>query len=134
MKTLKFTIFCLLIMGVSFPVLSQDNQTNNDERGTARVAEELHDINVRTGAAALEVEIEMAVENSLRDLEESLERHRLEFEPTDLDFSDLEFDIEIPSIELDDLDIDIEPVDVDMGEMDMDLDIDFDESGWNWRN
>lgn len=139
---LGFLILALTVV----PGFSQDSNTKKAEAKTPPVvtneeprADGLRKITTRTSRdwdfdihideAALEANIELAVEKAMKDVEialEKLEKLEIHIEPIEINLQKLNLDMKPIDIHIPHLNIDIEPIIIDLDDMDIDIDMDED--------
>lgn len=141
------TLFMFLILALAVvPGFSQEANTKKAETKTPSVvtkeeprSEGLKKITTRTSRdwdfdihideAALEANIELAVEKAMKDVEialEKLEKLEIHIEPIEINLQKLNLDMKPIDIHLPHLNIDIAPILIDLDDLDIDIDIDED--------
>lgn len=155
MNTTYRTLIAFLIFSVVIvPASSQDANTKKTEAKTSVVAKEEPradglkristrpsrdwDFDIHIDEEALEANIELAIENAMRDVEitlEKLEKLEIHIEPIEINLQELDLNTKPIQIRIPNLNIDIAPILIDLDDLDLDIDINEDfEHDMYWYN
>ena len=118
MSQIRPTLIAFLTISLAVPGFSQDVETSGkkDEssksEGLRKMTNSQRNWNfdIRIDEAALEANIENAIENSMRSIEVALDRIEIHIAPIEINLGSFNMNMDPIMVNIPDLDIDIEPI------------------------
>jgi hypothetical protein len=111
------------------PVITKEEPRSDGLRKITTRTSRDWDFDIHIDEAALEANIERAVEQAMKDVEialEKLEKLEIHIEPIEINLQKLNLDMKPIDIHIPHLNIDIAPILIDLDDLDLDIDIDED--------
>jgi hypothetical protein len=111
------------------PVITKEELRSDGLRKITTRTSRDWDFDIHIDEAALEANIERAVEQAMKDVEialEKLEKLEIHIEPIEINLQKLNLDMKPIDIHIPHLNIDIAPILIDLDDLDLDIDIDED--------
>jgi hypothetical protein len=138
MSLFKRIPFILLIVCTASVTAFSQEEVKKDSKGEASREKGMRKISSRSNWEDIEIDIdelrlenniERAVEESMEQMERTLENLEIHIPDIEINLGNIDFnmdpiDIDIPDFDMEELDIDIDPVHFDLEDLDIDIDLD----------